>query len=150
MDLQLELIEVVGPLGQKCPQAIVPPILRWASPLRVRKKHGVGSEEVPRRLDSASVERLVGLTHDLHVLPRHRLLRQPYGCEGFVDSCVLVDVEDAAIFGEAKNGGVANIGRQPDLLLRTYGVERTDETAIGGGRHVLSRHLFEVESVEPV
>ena len=35
--------------------------------------------------------------HDLHVLLRHRLLRQPGGFEGLVPLRVLVDVGDLAV-----------------------------------------------------
>src|SRR5215211_6161282 len=37
---------------------------------------------------------LKGLTHHLHVLLRHRLLRQPHGFEGFVDAQVLPHPHD--------------------------------------------------------
>ena len=39
--------------------------------------------EAQRRLVVAALEGLKRLTHDLHVLLRHRLLRQPSGSEGF-------------------------------------------------------------------
>ena len=41
-----------------------------------------GCEVAIHRIPVAAIERLVDLTHDLHVLLRHRLLRQPGGFEG--------------------------------------------------------------------
>ena len=80
--VELEVVEVVGPLGQQRPQPIRTSILGLPDPLGVGMVDGIRSKRGPRRVDSPGSERLVGLAHQLHVLLRHRLLREPRGFEG--------------------------------------------------------------------
>jgi hypothetical protein len=71
--------DLVDPLPHLRPPAVD---LSESGQVGVLLPHNIGAKASRERIQVASVERFDPLPDGLHVLPRHRLLRQPGGFEG--------------------------------------------------------------------
>src|SRR5207249_9774357 len=73
-----------------------------------------------QQVSLALIPSLDRLPHDLHVRLRHRLLRQPYGFEGFVPCPVLPNAHDLAVV-DRKHMRLFSFQRHPAASSRNVG-----------------------------
>src|SRR5271166_2574105 len=125
LQVQPELVEVLGP--PRCGRsqsvwALISTILR---PLRRRKPLDTRVDVVQDAVNSGAVERLKGLTHDLHVLLGHRL--PPFLGEAFGGSSALLGL------------GIAGpVYEQPSVPHADPCLPRPNASAAPGGTSILA------------
>src|ERR1700726_2001699 len=90
VDLKAEVIEVLGKSRFDLSHAVMSTVGGAVQPAISRVPDNIGREERERGADSFRTKGLEGVSHDLHVLLRHRL--PPFLGEAFSGSTGLVDV----------------------------------------------------------
>src|SRR5204863_44384 len=92
----------------------------------------VGGEVLEPGVYVPTVERLEGSAHDLHVLLRHRLLRQPGSFEGFLGIAISLPANDPASVHREQVAGLLHIYRAADRPDRTVSAQYEDPPIVKG------------------